>query len=219
MTYEVIFFDLDDTLYPSTSGLWDAIGDRITLYMTERLLIPPEEVVHRRDHYFHSFGTTLNGLRREYHVNPQDYMDFVHQLPLEQYLQADPALESMLSALPQRKHILTNSDTAHTLRVLDRLGVRQHFLTIIDIYALGFVNKPEPEAYRIALRLAGDPPSEACVLVEDSLRNIQPAHELGMTTVYVGRQPPNGNVDVALGRVTEMCKAMPALDCLGARVE
>ena len=35
MCFETLFFDLDDTLYPPTSGLWDAIGERIETFMRE----------------------------------------------------------------------------------------------------------------------------------------------------------------------------------------
>jgi len=213
MSYEVIFFDLDDCIYPSSCGLWDAIGDRISLYMTERLHIPPEEARHRREQYFRSFGTTLTGLMRDYQVDPGDYMDFVHDLPLDQYLRPDLELAAMLASLPQRKYILTNADRPHAERVLAKLGVRNYFLAIVDIHALGLANKPQPEAYRLSLAIAGDPAPTACVLVEDSLRNLQPAHEIGMTTVYLGRESPGGYVDVVLTRLTDLCRALPALNC------
>jgi len=32
MNFEVMFFDLDDTLYPFTSGVWNAVADKMNLY-------------------------------------------------------------------------------------------------------------------------------------------------------------------------------------------
>ncbi|MBI4770881.1 MAG: pyrimidine 5'-nucleotidase, partial [Chloroflexi bacterium] len=184
--YQVLFFDLDDTLYPGSSGLWDAIGERISLFMVERLRIRPDEVHTLRKHYYAAYGSTLRGLLADYHVDPRDYCNFAHDLPLERYLHPDPALAAMLSALPQRKIIFTNADANHAERVLARLALRQHFSAIVDIYALGLLhNKPTPQAYAIALAVAGNPQPAACVLIEDSLSNLAPARALGITTVYV----------------------------------
>src|SRR2546421_12883449 len=93
-------FDLDDTLYGSQTGLWSAIQQRINLYLTRRMVSPPAEARRRREHYLHTFGTTLNGLRQEFHVDVEDYLTFVHDLPLADYLQPDPALNGMLARLP-----------------------------------------------------------------------------------------------------------------------
>ncbi len=178
-------FDLDDTLYPSNSGLWDAIGERIHLYMIERLGLNPAEVPALRHRYFDAFGTTLNGLRHDFGIDPEDYLAFVHDLPLARYLQPDPALNAMLARLPLTKVIFTNADAPHARRVMERLGVARHFKEIIDIHALTFVNKPEPAAYARALELLAAQPAE-CLFVEDSQRNLLPARALGMLTVLVG---------------------------------
>jgi putative hydrolase of the HAD superfamily len=192
----VAFFDLDDTLYPASSGLWDALGDRIVRYMIERVGLPPAEVPALREQYFRTYGTTLNGLRTRHGVAPDDYLAFVHDLPLEQYLQPSPALDGMLARLPLRKFVFTNADAPHAARVLARLGVQRRFEGIIDIHALQFVNKPDPGAYAAALRLAGAPAAE-CLFVDDAPRNLLPAHASGMLTVLVDdRQahaaPPEG---------------------------
>ncbi len=199
-----LVFDLDDTLYPQDNGLWGAIGERINLYMVERLGLPPAEVALRRDQYFRSFGTTLNGLMQDFQVAPADYLDFVHDLPLENYLRPDPELDAMLAGLPVRKSIFTNSDAKHARRVLDRLGVARHFDPIVDIWALDFVNKPKPGAYRVLLdRLQAQ--AGECVFVEDSLRNLRPARAAGIQTIWISQ---NGNssdeVDFVVRRVHEV---------------
>ena len=177
-------FDIDDTLYPPSSGLWDAIGERINLYMIQRLGLGPAEAAALRDHYFHSFGTTLNGLRLDYHINPEDYLAFVHDLPLADFIRPDPALDGMLARLPLTTVAFTNADAPHAQRVLDRLGVTRRFARIIDIHALGFINKPDPRAYARALDLLSAHPEE-CVFADDTLRNLLPAHASGMLTVWV----------------------------------
>ncbi len=181
-------FDLDDTLYAAQSGLWTAIGDRIDRYLVERLGLPADGVRAQRREWFDTYGTTLNGLRTEHHVDPVDYLAFVHDLPLEDYLQPNPALDAMLTGLPVGKVIFTNADTTHALRVLNRLGIGHHFQTIIDIQALAYANKPEPRAYQHVLDQIGVTGPE-CFFVDDAPRNLQPARMLGMLTVLVSPAP------------------------------
>ena len=188
-----VWFDLDDTLYPSTSGLWHAIGERINRYMVERLGMDEGVVLARREHYFKTFGTTLNGLRRDFEVDTDDYLAFVHDLPLAEYIQPDLALNEMLLRLPLAKIIFTNADLSHALRVLERLGVTNHFERIVDIRAMEFVNKPNEGAYLRTFEMLGAT-AEECVLVEDSPRNLHTARSLGMRTVLV---QPSGEQDGA----------------------
>jgi putative hydrolase of the HAD superfamily len=180
----VILFDLDDTLYARACGLWPAIGQRINAYMEQRLGLAPEVAIGMRQVYLDTYGTTLNGLRAEYGIDPDDYLAFVHDLPIDRYLQPSPALDQMLSRLPQRKLIFTNADAAHARRVIVRLGVERHFEHIIDVRAVNFASKPDPRAYQHVLQLAGVAPHE-CLFIDDALRNLRPAHALGMIAVLV----------------------------------
>jgi putative hydrolase of the HAD superfamily len=203
-------FDLDDTLYAPHTGLWDAIGERINRYMIERVGLDAASVRVMRDHYLHAFGTTLNGLRHEYHIDPDDYLDFVHDLPLDHYLQPDPALNGMLGRLPLTKAIFTNSDARHARRVTERLGVTRHFTHIIDIHALGFANKPEPPAYARALEIVQARP-EACVFIEDSRRNLLPARALGMLTVWVSETGSANGVDFQIPHILDLERVLASV--------
>ncbi len=202
--------DLDNTLYPSDSGLWEAIAGRIDLYMIERLRMRPEEVGETRRRYLSAFGTTLNALRHFHGVDPDEFLGFVHDIPLGNYLERDLELDVMLGQLPLRKIIFTNADASHARRVLARLGVSRHFERIIDIRALEFVNKPRGRAYLKALGLIPASPEE-CVLVEDSLLNLHPARTLGMTTVLVGPEETTDGVDCRIRRITELGEALMPL--------
>jgi putative hydrolase of the HAD superfamily len=185
MNYTTIYFDLDDTLYPNSTGLWEAIRLRMGKYMTEVLGIPTEEAQALRKYYFHTYGTTLRGLQKHHHVDVDEYLNFVHNLPLHDYLKADPEVSKMISALPQRKFIFTNADSDHARRVIDVLGLNGNFEAIIDIRAIDFACKPEQVAYTRALTLADNPEPQACVMIDDSASNLQPAKDLGFTTILV----------------------------------
>jgi len=180
-----IFFDLDDTLYAPSRGVWREIASRINRYMVERVGIPETEVDALRKRYFSEYGTSLNGLRKEHETDPAEYYRFVHDIPLEQYLEADPALRRMLETLPQKKFIFSNADRPYILRVLSILGIADCFDGIVDIFATDFACKPMEAAYRIALQLAGSPQPEDCALLDDLPRNLKPAREMGMTAVLV----------------------------------
>jgi pyrimidine 5'-nucleotidase len=206
-----LFLDLDDTLYPQGNGLWHAIGERITLFLMDRLGLTESGAIDLRREYFDRYGTTLNGVRLHHHIDPADYLGFVHDLPLEQYLQPDPALRQMLTGLRVQCVVFTNADRSHAERVLRILDLAECMSSIIDIYALEFANKPELASYLRAMALAGSPSPEACVLVDDMPRNLYPATGLGMTTVYVGPGSPPGAIHHRLDRIHGLLQAIPAL--------
>lgn len=203
MPISYLVFDLDDTLYPA-NGLWEEIGRRIARFMTERLDISPAEVDDRRQKYFHEHGTTLRGLMADFPgVDADDYLAYVHNVDLARWIAPNPALDAMLTALPQPKAIFTNSDAAHTGRVLNCLGVARHFNTVVDIRAMGFENKPLPRAYEILLERIKTPANE-CVLIDDLVRNLLPAGELGMTTILMGNGlDPEPAIDYRVSTILE----------------
>ncbi len=200
MSLEVIFFDLDDTLYQG-NGMWQAIRERIGRYMHERLGLPWAQVAALRDRYYRQYGTTLRGLQAEFEVDTADYLAYVHDVPLERYLQPDPALRRVLESLPAACWVFTNADADHARRVLRQLAVADCFQGIVDVWAMGGLAKPQPEAYRLALRLAGVRDPAQAALVEDSLRNLHGAKAVGMITVLVGAETPDEQVDLWLPSV------------------
>jgi putative hydrolase of the HAD superfamily len=212
MAYTTLFFDLDDTLYASSSGLWGVIRERMGQYMVEVLGLPQDQVPALRRSYFETYGTTLRGLQIHHHVNADDYLEYVHDLPLERYLQPNPALRPMLLSLPQKRWIFTNADADHARRVMAILGVGDCFDGIIDIRALEFVCKPEPAAYRRALALAGHPEPQQCLLLDDSPANLAGARQAGFTTLWIH---PNGSLHPAAQYVLSDLLELPhKLPCL-----
>jgi putative hydrolase of the HAD superfamily len=210
-SYRVLFLDLDDTMYPSTSGLWEAIGDRINRFLLDHMALDPATVSDVRDRYLAEYGTTLNGLMAEYHINPDEYLVFVHDVPVEKLIQPNPRLERMLAKLQQKRVIFTNSYSPHVERVLKRLGVRGQIDQVIDIVALEFVNKPKLEAYPRAMEIAGESEPAACVIVDDRALNLDPAALLGMRPILVDEQGLASDGLPRIRRITELTQAVPEL--------
>lgn len=211
MPYTTLFFDLDDTLYPNSNGLWDAIRDRMTGYMYDRLDLPPEQVPALRRAYFENYGTTLRGLQIHHDVDADDYLAYVHDLPLETYLQPDPELGALLRRLPQDKWIFTNADSDHARRVLAVLDLGDCFNGVIDVRAMNFYCKPEPQAYYLALQVAGKSEPRRCVLLDDSPTNLAPARAMGFTTILVGKNGIHPSAHHTIPRLHELLEVMPEL--------
>jgi putative hydrolase of the HAD superfamily len=201
MPIEVLFLDLDGTLYPHGNGLWDLIAERMEIYMHQVLEIPKEVVPPLRKEYFKKYGTTLGGLLANYSFDPEDYLSFVHDVPVSDYIKEDGNLRLMLSDLPQSKWILTNSDKKHSKRVLAALGVEDLFTGILGVSDLDFHNKPDPYVYEKALASAGNPSPEACLFADDIPKNLVPAWEMGFVTVLVGG---NEKIDAAMYQIEEI---------------
>ncbi len=212
-----LLLDLDNTVYSQSCGLWEAIGARIDLYMVNQLGMRHSEVSAQRSKYLNEFGTTLNALRHYHGVDPDEFLAFVHDLPLGEYLAADLALDGMLGRIPLGKVIFTNADALHARRVLSRLGIAHHFERIIDIWTLEFVNKPDLQSYATALRLVGARPEE-CIFVDDCLANLVAAKSVGMVTVHVSeeRSRDRDGADYSIGSI---CELEPVITDLMTRPE
>jgi putative hydrolase of the HAD superfamily len=186
---KVILFDLDETLYPRSTGLMQAIGRRIQTYMEQRMGMAPELVARLRPEYVKLYGTSLRGLQLHYEVDSEDYLRYVHDVALSEFIAPNPLLRTMLAGMTRPKVIFTNATREHALNVTRILGVEDMFDRIIDVRQFDYVGKPHPSAYDSTARLLGVLPID-CLLVEDNVRNLRPAKQLGMTTVMVGDHLP-----------------------------
>jgi putative hydrolase of the HAD superfamily len=180
---EAWVFDLDNTLYCASTNLFGQVDVRMKSFIADFLGIEPNEAFKIQKKYFRDYGTTLRGLMDLHDIDPKTFLDYVHDIDV-QVLQPNPVLDRALEELPGRKIIFTNADVGHTLRVMERLGVSQHFEAIFDIVASDYIPKPQPEVYQ-ALVKRFDLIPKRTVMFEDMARNLKPAADMGMTTVWV----------------------------------
>jgi putative hydrolase of the HAD superfamily len=181
-------FDLDNTLYPAACALFDQIEARMTAFVQQRFALGFEEARRLQKAYYREHGTTLNGLMREHGVDPDLYLDFVHDIDLS-VLAVDDALAAALLRLPGRRFVFTNGCRRHATRVLQRLAVAHLFDEVWDIRTIGFRPKPDAQSYRAVLDRAGIEARKSAMF-EDMARNLVPAHALGMTTVLIRNESP-----------------------------
>jgi len=181
-------FDLDNTLYPASSDLFAQIDTKMTTFVQELLGLDAVEARALQKAYYRDHGTTLNGLMHHHGVDPEDFLSSVHDIDLMALL-PDAELKKAIARLPGRRYVFTNGCRDHAMRVLNRLELETLFDAIWDIRAIAYRPKPHPEGYRRMLEDHVVVPTRAAMF-EDAARNLVPAHELGLTTIWL----KNGSV-------------------------
>lgn len=205
----IVLFDLDDTLYTNSSGLFREVGQRIESWTARALELALEDAKALRHRYYTTYGTTMAGLVKEHpEVDVDVYLDYVHDVDVTRYLDPNPNLEAMLAALAVRKVIFTNSITDWAERVTRQLGIREHFEAIYDVRSTDYRSKPDPHAYERVLA-ALDVPGEACVMLDDQPAYLRGARAYGIRTILVS---PDGEAEDGVDyAVTEILEAEPIL--------
>jgi putative hydrolase of the HAD superfamily len=176
-------FDLDNTLYPHHSNLFGQIDVKMTGYVSELLSLSREEARKLQKELYKEYGTTLNGLMVRHDIDPDDFLEKVHDIDYS-WLVPDPVLGAAIHQLPGRKFILTNGDRGHAERTARQLGILDHFDDIFDIIAAGLTPKPARETYDKFVQLHRIEGPNA-VMFEDLARNLAVPKALGMTTVLI----------------------------------
>ena len=177
-------FDLDNTLYPPSSGYIHAIESRIRDYFVRLTGLPPDEAWAVQKRYLDAHGSALPGLIEHHQADPHVFLREVHDVPLD-LLTADPALRAALARLPGRRLVFTNGSAWHAERVLERLELSDLFDEVFHTEAAGLLAKPDPRAFDALLAAHQvNPPTTA--FFEDRAVNLGPAAALGMTTILVG---------------------------------
>ena len=198
MRFSTLFFDLDDTLYPNSNGLWQAIRGRIQQYMIERMGIPEKDAPALREQYFKMYGTTLRGLQARHKIDTDDFLAFVHALPLGDYITPNPIQRDIIASLPQRKLVFTNADANHARRVLAALDLGDLFTGIVDINPVAPYCQHMPESFAIAQELADEPDPRKCVMIDDLSRTTRAALDVGMASILYGTDEPTSEASGVL---------------------
>ena len=206
-------FDLDNCLYPASTELFALIDERMGAYIQRLLDCDASEAKRVQKAHFHEHGTTLAGLMKSHGVDPHDFLDEVHAIPLDR-VGADGPLAAALSRLPGRRFVFTNGDAPYARRVLEAIGVGSHFDELHDIHASELRPKPDPHGYALLCERFAIDPAQA-LLVDDMAANLKPAKELGMTTVWVDNGSERGSygaedsfIDHRIGSVAEWLESI-----------
>ena len=176
-------FDLDHTLYRLDPPTAKDVEDRICRFVQRHLGLPRDEAFAIQKKYLRDYGITLAGMMKHHGVDPDAYHAEINDIEALA-LKPDAELRSALQRLPGRRFVFTNNCGKFAGEVLARLAVGDLFDQILDIRALGYVPKPARTAYETILAHAACA-ADRVALFDDRACNLQPAHDLGMTTVWL----------------------------------
>jgi putative hydrolase of the HAD superfamily len=180
-------FDLDNTLYPPAMRLFDQIETKMTNYVAQALNVTQQAANTLRHDYWHDYGTTLAGLMTHHDIDPEHYLDAVHDIDFS-ILAPDPHLAELISALPGRKIVYTNGSAPYAAKVLAARGLEAAFDAIYGVEDGDYRPKPHGDAFEKVFAKDGLDP-HASAMFEDDPRNLAVPHEMGLQTVLVGPEP------------------------------
>ena len=183
-------FDLDNTLYPPEENIFSQIDQKMTSFIADNLKISNEEAFNIQKQNFIDHGTTLAGFMNSGNdkIDPDKFLEFVHDINLNS-LQEDNDLRKILLLLPGKKYIFTNGTKKHAENVLKKLNLENIFQSIFGIKEANYVPKPNLETYNLFLKTYKIDPKTS-IMFEDMGRNLIPAKELGMKTVWIENDEP-----------------------------
>ena len=181
-------FDLDNTLYSGQTKVFDQVDKKMSSFISNKLNISLVEAKKIQKEYFHKYSTTLSGMMKNHKIDAMEFLDFVHDVNLD-FLEKNKDLEKEITKIAGKKIIFTNGSRAHAENVTKRIGINKLFDGIFDIVESNFIPKPSIEAYKILIEKYKIEP-QYCIFIEDIARNLKPAHELGMKTVWIKNDEP-----------------------------
>lgn len=176
-------FDLDNTLYPAACDLFAEIDTRMTEFVAQALSLDTPAARALQKRYYAEHGTTLNGLMTVHGLEPDAFLDYVHDIDLSPVPHA-PELRAAIEALPGRKFVYTNGSRGHAARVTEKMGLSGLFHGIHAIEDSRFTPKPKPEAFHAFTDRFGIDAQDG-VFFEDLDRNLVTPHAMGFATVLV----------------------------------
>ena len=98
---ETWIFDLDNTLYPASCRLFDQIDVRMGEFIANLFQVDKVEARRIQKDFFYKYGTTLRGLMEEHKIEPDAFLDYVHDID-HSPVPSNAQLVENLAALPGR---------------------------------------------------------------------------------------------------------------------
>ena len=181
-------FDLDNTLYSGKTRVFEQVDKKMSKYISEKLNVNIIEAKEIQKNYFYEYNTTLNGMINNHKIDANEFLEFVHDVDID-FLKKDSLLNEELMKLDGKKIIFTNSSRKHAMNVIRKIGIDQHFDDIFDIVDSEFVPKPDIVSYKKLVEKHKIDP-KLCVFIEDIARNLKPAYEMGMKTIWIENDEP-----------------------------
>ena len=179
-------FDLDNTMYDINLGLFKKISNRITDFIMSKYSLDIDQAKKIQKEYYLKYGLTLRGLIVEKKLEPEEFLDYVHDVEHPE-LKKNDQLISKIRILEGKKIIFTNATSKHAKKILNILELEHDFDQIIDIKDLEYIPKPDKRSYKKLLECLNlnKENLDKTIFFEDTVKNLIPAKKLGITTVWM----------------------------------
>ena len=176
-------FDLDNTLYPASIDLFSQINVKMSNYIMNLLDVDKVAADKMRAVYWEKYGTSLAGLMKNYKIDPDDFLNIVHDIDFS-VLPKDLDLLDALNNLPGRKLVYTNGTVPYAREVLKYRGLLDVFGEIYGIEDATYVPKPFPVAFETIFSKANIVYNKSAMF-EDEVRNLEVPFKLGLKTILI----------------------------------
>ena len=179
-------FDLDNTMYDINLGLFKKISNRITDFIMSKYSLDIDQAKKIQKEYYLKYGLTLRGLIVEKKLEPEEFLDYVHDVEHPE-LKKNDQLISKIRILEGKKIIFTNATSKHAKKILKILELEDDFDQIIDIKDLEYIPKPDKRSYKKLLECLNlnKENLNKTIFFEDTIKNLIPAKELGITLMQL----------------------------------
>ena len=203
-----LLIDLDNTVYPEDSNIFIQIDLKMKSFIAEYLNVSLDEAFKIQKKYFINNGTTLRGLMLYHNVQPEKFLNYVHDIDLTN-IKKNKELAHELKKYNGKKIIFTNGSDQHAKKVLSQIGLNNTIDNIFDIIKADYIPKPEILTYQKVINEYRLDPRNT-IMIDDLPNNLRTAKELGMKTVLIKKGFLNNNthdhVDIVCDNLLETIK-------------
>ena len=201
-------FDLDNTLYSGQTKVFSEVDKKMSAYISQKLNVDLLEAKKIQKKYFYESGTTLSGLMKHHKIDPNEFLEFVHDIDIS-WLPKDFLLREELKKIKEKKYIFTNGSHSHVVNVTKQLGIQDLFDGVFAITDADFVPKPHIDPYQKIIKKFNLNPEES-ILIEDIAHNLEQAKKLGMKTCWLENNEAFAQKDADKPYIDYKIKSLPS---------
>ena len=186
-----LLIDLDNTVYPEDTNIFAQIDFKMKSFIAEHLNVPLDEAFKIQKEYYLNNGTTLRGLMLYHNVQPEKFLNYVHDIDLTS-IRKNKELSNELKNYNGKKIIFTNGSDKHAKKVLNKIGLSKTIDHVFDIIKADYIPKPDVLTYKKVIKEYSLIPKKT-IMIDDLPNNLKTAKELGIKTVLIKKDFFNGN--------------------------
>ena len=178
-----LLIDLDNTVYPEDTNIFQQIDLKMKSFISKNLKVSLDEAYTIQKKYFVNNGTTLRGLMLYHNIQPELFLNYVHDIDLSN-IKKNNLLNSQLENYKGKKIIFTNGSYNHANNVLKKIGLNKNIDYIFDIIEANYIPKPDISTYQKVVKKYLLNPLTT-IMIDDLPNNLKTAKSLGMKTVLI----------------------------------